>query len=214
MSIVEKEMFGDLVSNPSKLDQHIIPHLEDTVDRFPFCQIGYSLLAKATASTQSESFSKYKPRAAAYALSRVALQQLVENSEERLADPIQERAIEHALLLDTEVVVPEPFALEEESLEKPITDEQKKQKQIIEGFMRKNPRIARQENDLEPVSLDLNGRLAHRGGSSIDTEAFAKILINQGKIDKAKDVYQKLILKNPEKRNYFAKKLGELNRLA
>jgi lipopolysaccharide biosynthesis regulator YciM len=46
----------------------------------------------------------------------------------------------------------------------------------------------------------------------IETEAFAKILIRQGKTDKAIDVYQKLILRNPEKRNYFAKKLSELYR--
>lgn len=56
----------------------------------------------------------------------------------------------------------------------------------------------------------MNGRVAQSGTGAIETEAFARILLRQGKIEKAIDVYQKLILKNPEKRNYFAKKLSEL----
>jgi hypothetical protein len=91
------------------------------------------------------------------------------------------------------------------------SEEQRRQQQIIEGFMKKNPRIQRQDNNLEPVSIDLSGRVAESGSGSIETEAFAKILIRQGKIEKAIDLYQKLILKKPEKRNYFAKKLSELN---
>ena len=93
------------------------------------------------------------------------------------------------------------------------SDEQKRQQQIIEGFMKKNPRIIRQENNLEPVAVDVSGRVAESGAGSIETEAFAKILVRQGKIEKAIDLYQKLILKKPEKRNYFAKKLSELYRM-
>lgn len=90
------------------------------------------------------------------------------------------------------------------------TEEQRRQQQIIQGFMKKNPRIARQDNNLEPVNIDLSARLGGSPDTSIETEAFAQILIRQGKIEKAIDVYQKLILKKPEKRNYFAKKLSEL----
>ena len=73
----------------------------------------------------------------------------------------------------------------------------------------------RQDVNAEPIALDLTGRVAQSNssdtfGGGIETEAFAKILLRQGKRDKAIDIYQKLILKKPEKKDYFAKKLSEL----
>ena len=73
----------------------------------------------------------------------------------------------------------------------------------------------RQDNNTETPALDLTGRVAQNNspesfGGGIETEAFAKILVRQGKTDKAIDIYQKLILKKPEKKDYFAKKLSEL----
>ena len=214
MSIVEKELFSELVKNPGLLNPDLIPQLEETTKAFPFFQIAYSLLAKASALNGTIDSNQTKPKAAAYALSRIALQQLVENDTDRfdaneLTNELVHAVSEEAEPLDSEDLliglVPQdvsPAALK--------SDEQRKQQQIIEGFMKKNPKIVRQDNQIEPVAVDLKGRLAESGFGGIETEAFAKILIKQGKIEKAIDLYQKLILKNPEKRNYFAKKLSEL----
>ncbi|GGB90404.1 hypothetical protein [Dyadobacter sediminis] len=215
MAIIEKEAFSQLVKRPNGINADIIPQLEATIKAFPYCQISYSLLAKASSLAGTEKLEETRPRAAAYALSRIALQQLVESNTERYDATVNiEEAIEalekplaehnHEVVL-TELVIEEIAPVQQQK-----SEEQKKQQQIIEGFMKKNPRIIRQENNLEAVSIDLSGRVAESGSGSIETEAFAKILLRQGKIEKAIDLYQKLILKKPEKSNYFAKKLSEL----
>ncbi|CAG5002962.1 hypothetical protein DYBT9275_03012 [Dyadobacter sp. CECT 9275] len=215
MSIVEKELFSELVKNPALVTVDVIPQLEETTKAFPFFQIAYSLLAKASALNGTLGLDQTKPKAAAYALSRVALQRLVENDTDRFDASELAGELIHALPEETE---PQDsadlfigLAPQDTTPAGQKSDEQKKQQQIIEGFMKKNPKIIRQDNQIEPVAVDLKGRLAESGSGEIETEAFAKILLKQGKIDRAMDLYQKLILKNPEKRNYFAKKLSELH---
>lgn len=213
MTIVDKNTFNHLVKNPNKLGTDVIPQLEATIKAFPYCQINYSLLAKASSISGPDELEKTKPLAAAYALSRIALQNLVE-SQDRYDDSVNiEEIVASTELLIPEVAVDVLGKLSQEEVPDLLaqrSEEQKRQQQIIQGFMKKNPRIIRQESNVEPVSLDLSGRVAQSGTGMIETEAFAKILLRQGKTDKAIDVYQKLILRNPEKRNYFAKKLSEL----
>lgn len=214
MAIVDKDTFNNLVKNPNRLRTDLIPTLETTIKAFPYCQINYSLLAKASSIFGSDELEKTKPLAAAYALSRVALQNLVEGHE-RYDDSVNvEEFNDTAELLAIDPTVNVLASLAEQEvpdLSALRSEEQKRQQLIIQGFMKKNPRINRQESNVEPVSVDIAGRVAQSGTGAIETEAFAKILLRQGKTEKAIDLYQKLILKNPEKRNYFAKKLSELN---
>lgn len=213
MALIDKETFDQLVKNPGLITADVIPQLEATIRAFPYCQIPYSMLAKASSLAGTEKLEETRPRAAAYALSRVALQQLVESDNERYdatvdVDDILEPQVTPEPLDSDDILI--STVEQQASAELQRTEEQRRQQQIIQGFMKKNPRITRQDNNLEPVNIDLSGRLGGGGEGSIETEAFANILIRQGKIEKAIDVYQKLILKKPEKRNYFAKKLSEL----
>lgn len=213
MALIDKETFDQLVKNPSLITADVIPQLEATIKAFPYCQIPYSMLAKASSLAGAEKLEETRPRAAAYALSRVALQQLVESDNERYdatvdVDDILEPQPAPEPLSSDDILI--STVEQQASAELQRSEEQRRQQQIIQGFMKKNPRIARQDNNLEPISIDLSARLGGSADSSIETEAFANILIRQGKIEKAIDVYQKLILKKPEKRNYFAKKLSEL----
>ncbi|SDG78807.1 hypothetical protein SAMN04487996_12338 [Dyadobacter soli] len=213
MALIDKETFDQLVKNPGLITADVIPQLEATVNAFPYCQIPYSMLAKASSLAGTDKLEETRPRAAAYALSRVALQQLVESDNERYdatvdVDDILEPQVTPEPLDSDDILI--STVEQQASAELQRTEEQRRQQQIIQGFMKKNPRIPRQDNNLEPVSIDLSSRLAGGNEGGIETEAFANILVRQGKIEKAIDVYQKLILKKPEKRNYFAKKLSEL----
>lgn len=214
MAMVDKDTFSNLVKHPNELNTDVIPQLEATIKAFPYCQIPYSLLAKASGLAGTEELEKTKPLAAAYALSRVALQHLVESNNERYDATINTEEI--AVIRDRPALsADEDVLIDQVTIETSIspfqkTEEQKRQQLIIEGFMKKNPRISRQESNVEPVMVNVSGRVAESGTGAIETEAFARILLRQGKIEKAIDLYQRLILKNPEKRNYFAKKLSEL----
>ena len=214
MAMVDKDTFSNLVKNPNELNTDVIPQLEATIKAFPYCQISYSLLAKASSLSGTEELEKTKPLAAAYALSRIALQHLVESNNERYDATVNTEEIaiardKPALSADEDVLI-DQVTIETSISPSQKTDEQKRQQLIIEGFMKKNPRISRQESNVEPIAVNVSGRVAESGTGAIETEAFARILLRQGKIEKAIDLYQRLILKNPEKRNYFAKKLSEL----
>lgn len=213
MALIEKEAFDQLVKNPNTITPDVIPNLEAVIRAFPYCQIPYSMLAKASSLAGSEKLDETRPRAAAYALSRVALQQLVESDNERYdatidVDEILEPTLPQEPQDGDDILISTVEQQATEQLQR--SEEQRRQQQIIEGFMKKNPRMVRQDNNLPPIEIDLSARIAGPPPGPIETEAFANILIRQGKIEKAIDVYQKLILKKPEKRNYFAKKLSEL----
>ena len=80
------------------------------------------------------------------------------------------------------------------------------QEEIIDKFLETQPKINKNK---EPK---LKGDLAEKSTSEPDvaTERLAEIYTLQGFKDKAIAVYEKLILKFPEKKDYFAQKIQEL----
>ncbi|GAB3920021.1 hypothetical protein [Larkinella terrae] len=89
--------------------------------------------------------------------------------------------------------------------------ERNRQLQIIEDFIKREPMIQRPRlNTSEQADQeDLTRRTPANSGVPV-TEAFAQILARQGKSDRAIDIYVKLMLKNPEKKVYFAEKIAAL----
>ncbi len=86
------------------------------------------------------------------------------------------------------------------------------QMEIIESFIEK-------ETKLNPLRANLNDQSEQEDlikkrnngpATSIVSEGMAKILLRQGKIEKAIEMYEQLILKKPEKKAYFAEKIKEL----
>lgn len=296
MSIIDKETFTYWVSHPHDLAPSDIPRLESTAKAFPYCQILYYLIAKASSQVQPFKLSEAIPKAAVYALDRKALRNLIEETGAALAEPeeveikriVQPAAIEQvaAVVIEKEVANKEPeipiqliprplstysseglakqiamiqledkvFPKEQEKLpvddatfifddqllkEKEITEEliqkekvktepsismdstptiasepeKQRQQNIIERFIQNDPRIGSirvASNDLSE-SMDFTERLqASTSNDGFATESFAKLFVRQGKIDKAIGVYEKLILKNPKKKDYFAQKINEL----
>ena len=135
--------------------------------------------------------------------------QILEDSKEQLPDsnPDDEAvtapevpAGDVKLPLDDEATDEEPSAK---------TESQTEQHEIIDKFVKANPSINRdklppsdQESDLAAGSTAMQDDLV--------TENLAEIMVKQGKEDKAIDIYQKLVLKYPEKKAYFAQKIEQL----
>lgn len=88
------------------------------------------------------------------------------------------------------------------------------QNELIENFIKNEPRLAPlraklSDPDEQPDLTERNQPVAvGRGG--LATESFAKIMLRQGKKDKAVEIYEQLSLKNPEKKAYFAGKISEI----
>ncbi|MCH7401967.1 hypothetical protein ACFOUP_15855 [Belliella kenyensis] len=94
---------------------------------------------------------------------------------------------------------------------KEIIDSKKKEQiDIIKAFSKKEIKLAtikeienvQKQEDLSENSTKLN--------PNIISEAFAKLLVKQGKKGKAKEIYKKLIVKFPNKSTYFADLIKEL----
>lgn len=89
--------------------------------------------------------------------------------------------------------------------------ERQRQFDLIDSFIRNEPRISPLRT--KPTANQQQEDLAKRSkptGDGLVTESLAKILVRQGKVDKALEMYSKLMMKNPGKKAYFAEKMGEL----
>jgi len=95
--------------------------------------------------------------------------------------------------------------------EKPVQGQkQSKQKEIIENFIGSEKIIRKPVvSDASQETLDL-ARESVSFKDHLISENLAKILIQQGKKNKAIDIYEKLIWKFPQKKSYFAAQIEEL----
>ncbi len=87
------------------------------------------------------------------------------------------------------------------------------QREIIESFIRSEPRISalnRTQKESE-TARDLSEKSIRPAG--MVSENLANIFIRQGKVDKAVEMFEKLILKYPEKKAYFAGRIEDLKQL-
>ncbi|TNF40670.1 MAG: hypothetical protein EP311_08575 [Cytophagales bacterium] len=85
-----------------------------------------------------------------------------------------------------------------------VADKTKEQIDLIKAFSKKSIKLA----TIKEIEANQNTENLAESSTKLDeslmTESFAKILIKQGKKDKALEIYEKLSLKFPEKRTYFA----------
>ncbi|PIB35563.1 hypothetical protein BFP72_09245 [Reichenbachiella sp. 5M10] len=108
---------------------------------------------------------------------------------------------------DEEVKKKEP-KLNTEKIPKDLQDS------LIDSFIQTNPSIevSRDQKD-KPVSNEDLSIHSSIFPDKLVTENLATILTEQGKTERAIEIYQKLILKNPQKKAYFASQIEKLKKL-
>jgi hypothetical protein len=82
---------------------------------------------------------------------------------------------------------------------------------LINTFLKRQPRLTRPAM-LPPaaeVQTDLSVR-STRAEADLASESLARILVRQGKTDRAIEIYQRLMVKQPEKMAYFASQIQQL----
>jgi hypothetical protein len=99
--------------------------------------------------------------------------------------------------------------LAREATHAPLRPREGKQENLIDRFIRLEPRIVAGK-----VTDYTSGNLAKESleeDFSLVTETMAQLFAKQGKLDKARKVYRKLMAEHPEKSVYFAAQLKKLD---
>ena len=217
--MLDKNNFIGFMSNPQSLSLNDIMMLENATKKYPYFQLSYTLIAKGIFSKAPEIAQDAVRKAAIYALSRNALRKVIENDMDWNSIPVArliESPTENKFSQGTIEDELNREKLEEEliaSIAKPaLRNIQDEQLALIEQFIKKEPRIQPiKRNDGSEEFEDLSERSTTLNGS-LFTESYGKILARQGRFDQAIEVYNKLMLKNPEKSAYFAEKIADLQR--
>lgn len=92
--------------------------------------------------------------------------------------------------------------LEQEKEESKKEDKSLSKNEIIDKFIAENPQISRPKQEFYDPFVVAQASVVDK--ENIISETLATIYLNQGYVEKAISVYQKLSLKNPEKSVYFA----------
>ena len=230
---MNKDVFSYLVAHPVNISLTDVKTFEVITNQYPYCQLAHTLLAKGYHTQYAEELAFEKIRhASAHALSRNGLRKLINGSfkneqvvsvqgkyeseylykfERNVNNQIfeveekQQKDISDRDILNNSVVVEDYFIDE-------IAQRRDLQSSIIDSFLTKDPGLIRTtKSQLEAMGKqeDLSSGSV-RLEKGIVTESYAKILTMQGRKDKATEVYEKLILKFPEKKAYFVSKIQEL----
>ena len=110
---------------------------------------------------------------------------------------------------------PDPLLLEHWATHCPPAPVLPSSLDLINNFLRRQPRLTR-AGMLPPApsaQTDLSVR-STRAEPDLASESLARILVRQGKTARAIEIYEKLMVKQPEKKAYFAAQIQQLQPLA
>ncbi len=221
---MNKESFSYLVAHPDEIGKNDLEALEQIARAYPYFQLAHTLVAKGYYHFKNEALANEKiSHAAAYSINRNGLRKIITEqfSNDTHAGAQIDTAYLHRVKERVEAQNQQHFKNEEllqaslsheESLLESIARRQQQQLDIINTFIEKDPgliRTSKSQLQHTPQNEDLAAP-STQPKHVIITENYAKILTMQGKFQKAIEVYQKLILKFPEKKAYFAEKIREI----
>lgn len=141
--------------------------------------------ARVPASTSEEGFSEAPAEEPETKIKEIPVQQL----PERLQEIVRSR--------------------QEQEIRDP---KRREQNNLIDSFIQKSAGIARKYRSQEEVEREQHDLtdVYNFTPQDLATENLAKIMVRQGKTEKAIDIYEKLVLKYPQKKAYFASCIEKL----
>ncbi len=92
-----------------------------------------------------------------------------------------------------------------------ISEQPMSEADLIDKFILANPRIEPQKEKKEESVIDISKSFIEEKSGFL-SETLAKIYVNQGYYSRAKEIYEKLCIKYPEKSSYFAAQIEEINK--
>lgn len=214
------------IQNPYQLTLEDVAALRDLLYQYPYFQTAYTLIAKATYKKGQLSVGPEVQTAAIYATDRNYLRALLEEEPPFVAPVLVEKEAPEAIAtpeippkkIPTPPSDPYHFIngyinnIRKREARKITKDKSREQIDIIEAFIQKEvqfrPHLLK-EVSYEHFQVDLTQE-STTFHDDLFTENLAQVLFQQGRVQRAVDIYNKLSLKFPEKRTYFASLAEEL----
>lgn len=216
------KQFLECLQHPQQLTSEQVVMLREVAKLYPYCQAVHALLAKVAYAKNPQTASTEVQKAAVYAVERNYLRALLEEAPPFAPPPplhTMPSAAPQAAPQEKENAVEEHFInghisrLRQQQAQKITKQKVLAQLDLIQAFIDSNtafkPQLAQ-----APLSAESQADLTKESTCLHDdllTENLAKILFQQGKVKQAIDIYDKLSLKYPQKRTYFAALSQELN---
>ncbi|TXE03745.1 hypothetical protein ESV85_19650 [Algoriphagus aquimarinus] len=228
--------FLEIIQKADPLDRSEILQLQKVQDNFPYFQIPHILTARYEFQKDGTEKTPSIGYAAITSPDRIWLKTLIEKAEEKVVIPKTTTPEIEVKAEEKSEPTPTPIAKEEVTPEvvKPKPRRRKPPKDdLIETIRRKEKRVIVDEKTIEQIDLikafskkdiklatikeiEANQNTENLAAAStkindkLMSESYAKILAKQGKKQLAKEIYEKLVLKFPDKRTYFADLIEKL----
>ncbi len=219
---MQAEQLLKLLHDPYKITPEDVAALHDLLQLYPYFQAAYALIAKAAYDQDQLSAVQAVQRAAVYATDRTYLRALLKNKPP-FAVPAPEAAPDTSAPKG-EKISPKVRAYDyinghihtiQQKEQRKITNPQSlAQLDSIQAFLQKNvafkPKPLQEiSNEAFQVDLTQKSTAFH---DDLATENLAQVLWQQGKLQRALAIYEKLVLKFPEKKAYFTALIEKLKR--
>lgn len=205
--MLDKKLIVQYLARPDLLGADDVPVLQQALERYPFCHVTRMLYLKALHNAGDLGYDAALARGAAFVSNRKALFELIHR-----IDPSQ-----------GEGGVPRPVSPNVSGAQDTPPEEltqwmdkqhgRKSPEELIDRFIRTNPRIKPAGGGDPANSQDLSRSDSAPSSAEIMTETLARIYVHQKKYARAVEAYRILMLKNPKKSGFFADRIREIEKL-
>jgi len=223
---MNQNQFISYLSDPSQLDKSSLEELDELIKEYPYFQsarilfsinllnesnIRYDSELKATAINAGNRvvLKKHIDKALKWKKSdsQEIAQQEITSDQEAVEQPSSDSPQEDSISQLKKIIEQRIREIEEEKRQKGEKEKKKPLSKktkfsIIDNFIHNDPSISRAKGEFYDPVVKAKQSIVEQ--QDIVSETLAKIYYDQGYYEKAIEMYEKLILKVPEKSSYFA----------
>ena len=214
---MDKNSFGAIMDHPGALSPDEWQALHVERDRYPFCaplQVMSLVADKAVDAPLWETQSL--PRVALYVqdADRLNEQLTAAATPEKVVSAVEEPAASPVAppmtAAETSAEAEDYDILKEINAYQDVSFKTAPKSVILSNFLEKDSGMVPEFESYDDVSVSELAKNSIKPAEMFESETLAVILEKQGKLLQARDMYKKLMVKNPEKSSIFAVRISEL----